>query len=146
MDTKTVYKKDGQTVTLSPCRIEVKGVVHNYVIEETEQYFVNQKRGMRAASDLLLRKTLPEWRYAEKKDEKRKLLGAKKVIEVYQCFIETDQYIKKWSGILFLETKKALCAELNLKLKDICKKYGFENAHAAMGFQERMLITKRKRR
>ena len=67
MDTKTVYEKDGQTVTLSPCRTEVRGVIHNYIIEETGQYFVNQKRGIRAANDLLLRKTLPEWRYAEKK-------------------------------------------------------------------------------
>jgi len=138
MIVKTILEKDGQEVVISEGHTIVNGSIKNFCIEESEQYFVNEKRAIRAGYDLLLKKTLPKFRYKEKQQEKRKQIGANKVINMYRCYKETAAYTKRWDGVLYLKTKKGLCNELKVKLNEVCKKYGFENAHAAIGFKERI--------
>ena len=66
-----------------------------------------------------------------------RLRNAHKVVNVNNCVVETEAYIEKWSGVLYLETKKQLCAEMKQKLLDVCSKYGFANAGEAIGLLAR---------
>lgn len=134
---KTVFKKDGHEVVLTECCKIVNGVVKNFCIEETGQYFENQKRGIRAANDLLLRKTLTKFRYEEKKQERIKRIGANKIVKIHTCLIETIDYVKRWDGILYLETKKNLVKELEGKVNTACKLYDFKSADVAIAFLKR---------
>jgi len=138
MTSKTIFKKDGQEVILYECCKMIKGSLKTFCIEETSQYFSNEKRAIRAANDLLLKKTLAKFRYEEKKQEKKKRIGANKIINMYICCKETKAYIERWDKILHLETKKKLCNELTEKYHKLCAEYGFENVHAAIGFKERI--------
>lgn len=134
---KTIFKKDGQEVVLSECCLIVNGGLKSFCIEETAQFFSNEKRAIRAANDLLLKKTLSKFRYKEKKLEKRKRIGANKIARTHKCYKETSAFIKRWDGEIYLETKKLICKELKDKLDSLCMQYEFENVHAAIGFLER---------
>jgi len=137
MTEKTIFRKNGQEVILYECYKLIDGKIKRFCIKETGQYFVNEKRAIRAANDLLLQKTLSKFRYAERKEQKRKQIGANKIIRIHKCHEDTVKYLKRWDGIIYLETKKRLCEELKEKLDYELKYYGFENAHAAIGFIER---------
>lgn len=137
MSSKTIMRKNGFEVEIEECHKIINGSIKFFCIKETEQYFCREKTAIRAANDLLLRKSLTKYRYEERKKEKAKRRGAYKVIEVFYCFQETEKYVKRWEGIIYLETKKRLCKELKEKLKITCEKHGFKNAHEAIGFIER---------
>lgn len=133
----TILKKNGHEVILSECYKIIDGKLKRFYIEETEQYFCNEKRAIRAANDLLLKKALSKFRYAEKKEQKRKQIGANRIARIHKCYKETKAFVKRWDGIIYLETKKRLCDELTKKIKDECEIYGFANAHSAIGFIEK---------
>lgn len=133
----TIIKKNNHEVIISECFTIVKGSLKTRYIKETGQYFCTEKAAIRAANDLLLKKSLSKFRYEERKLEKLKARGAHKVINVYTCYQETEAYIKKWDGILYLETKKKLLQELKEKLDEVCVKYNFKTPHSAIGFIER---------
>ena len=143
MQAKTTLERNGQEVTIYECHIFIKDRLKNFCIKESDQYFENEKRAIRAARDLLLRKTLPKYRYLEKQKEKRKRIGARKIINIYDCHKDTLTYIKRWDGILYLETKKHLLAELQSKLDEACTRYEFKNAHAAIGFTEGLKLKRK---
>ena len=144
MQTKTIIKKDNHEVMVSKCCVFINGKLKNFCIVESGQYFVNEKQANRAANDLLLKKSLPKYRYAERQIEKRKRTGANKIAIIHDCYLDSIAYIKRWEGILYLETKKRLLNELKSKLDTACNKYGFKNAHAAIGFIKYLKTIKNK--
>lgn len=138
---KTIFRKDGHEVVLSECCVVGNdGKLKTFCIEETGQLFSsrNEKKAIRAANDLLLKKTLSKFRYNERKKEKALRIGANRITQTLKCLQETKAYVKRWDGELYLETKKNLIKELQEKLDLLCKKYEFENPHAAIGFLKRI--------
>ena len=134
---KTTFTKDEQSVCVDECYKFIKGKLHNFVIKESDQYFISEKRAIRAANDLLLRKTLPESRYAEKRADKKRRIGANKIQHVYECYVDTLLYVKRWDGIIYLETKKRLLAELQQKLNTLYVLYKFKGIKEVNGFIKR---------
>lgn len=63
-----------------------------------------------------------------------RLRNAKKVLNANRFVEDTEKYIKRWDGILYLETKKGLLEESKESLRLICKKYKFKNAAQAKRF------------
>ena len=134
---KTVFKKNGHEVVLSECYKIVGDRVKTFCIKETGQYFSNSKRATRAANDLLLKKSLSKFKYQERQDEKRKRTRAVRIQNTYKCYMEAQIFIKRWENIIYLETKKRLCAELKEKVDALCKKYQFAGPKEAIAFLER---------
>ena len=132
-----IYRKDEHEVVLYECFKMIGGSIKHFCIKETKQYFCTEKRAIRAAHDLLLKKTLPKFKYKERQQEKRKRIGADKIIKTFICCKETKAYIHRWDEVLYLETKKNLCEELTDKLGKLCAEYGFENAYAAIEFKKK---------
>ena len=138
MKRETIFEKEGQEVVLCECCKVIDGSLKTHCIEETGQYFSNEKRAIRAAHDLLLRKTLSKYRYQQRKKDKRRRIGANRIANTYRCYVETKEFVVRWDGELYLETKKNLIKEMSEKLDLMCKEYEFENAQVAVGFLKRI--------
>lgn len=134
METKTVFSRGNHFVEVESCSVIMKGVVKNFHIIGTEKYFVRQKTANLAANEILMQKCLSNDDYRERQALKSRIRNASKVINVFNCLQETKTYVKRWEGVIYLETKKKLMAELELKLSQICKKYNFRNVEHALTF------------
>lgn len=137
---KTIIKKGSKKVTI----IEDEG--RPFLIEETGKEYEKRPIAMRAAKEYLAKATLSEKEYEKRKEFQIRLRNAKKVMNVYNCLLETETFIKRWYDVIYLETKKSLHAEIKLQLDDMCKKYRFDNAHSAIGVIERGLKLESKKR
>lgn len=140
---KTIFRKGEHSVEVTGCSVVRGEKLYNFYIAETKAYFMNEKRAIRAANDLLLKKSLSEHRYLERKQEERKMRGVHRVVHLSKGIEDTKAYIKRWDGELYLETKKNLLNEMVYQLATACKKYGFKNEAEAIRFKER--IERRKR-
>lgn len=134
MDTKTIFSRGNHFVEVESCAVVIKGVLKNYHIVGTEKYFVRQKTANLAANELLMQKCLPTDDYRERVELRTRIRNADKVVNIYQCLQDTEKYVKKWDGVICVDTKKNLLSELKRKLFNICEKYGFRNAQHAMQF------------
>lgn len=134
---KTIFEKNGHRVVVSTCYKVINGEIKTHHIRETNQYFSSEKRAIRAANDLLLKKAMCKFRYAERQKEKRKRNGANRIAKLYACYKETEEFIKRWDGELYLETKKNLVKELCGKLEVLCTKHEFDNPREAINFLDR---------
>lgn len=135
---RTVFSKDGQEVVLEECFVIKNGSLKTFCIKESEQYFSSEKRGIRAANDLLLKKTLSKFDYNKKQQEKKNRIGANRIIRIHKCFKETQDYVTRWENILYLKTKKMLLSELKQKVESECVKYGFESVNSAIGYLKKV--------
>jgi DNA-directed RNA polymerase subunit F len=129
---ETVYRKGNVEVKIESCLKYIDGSVKNFHIKETDSYYTRQYLACQAAKQLLLKKMLSEQDLNERQEKSSRLQNAHKVVNINNCVMETEAYIEKWSGVLYLETKKQLCAEMKQKLLDVCSKYGFANAGEAI--------------
>lgn len=137
MTPKTIFEKNGQTVVLSECCVIINGKLKCFCIEETKQYFSIEKRAIRAARDLLLKKSLPKFKYRERKRAERKRNRAHRIARTHKCYVETQAYVTRWNGELYLDTKRSLLKELSEKLKKMCVDYDFESPECAIEYLER---------
>ncbi len=142
---KTTYKKGEHTVTVASCRKVVNNVVKNFHILGTGKYYIQRNAAIKEAKVMLLKMTLTEADFKKRKAHETRVKNAHRVNHVCNFVQETEIYLKKWDGVLYMETKKRLCEESKQQLAEICKKLKFKNAHAAIGLLAREIIIKNKK-
>ena len=145
METKTTFTKGNHFVEVEPCAVVIKGVLKNFHIVGTEKYFMRHKTAIQAAHELLLKSSLPQDEFRAKKQLKSQVKNAHKVIAAYDALKEMEAYVAKWNGVIYTETKKKLCADLKLQLKEICDRYKFKNAQHAIKIHKEHNIKTRTR-
>lgn len=138
----TTIRKNGKSVTIEPCFKVIDGKIMRFHIAGTEKYYMLRGIAMRRANEILLKEALSEKQFAEREKIKNKIKHCNRIIKVHKCLTETATFVKRWDGIIYLETKKRLCAELQNQLAEKCKEGGFKNAGEAIGFKEYHTVRK----
>ena len=140
---KTIYKKGEHTVTVVACHKMINDKLYNFHIEGTDKYFIRQNTAIQSAHTMLLKLALSADDFKKRKEQECRLRHAHKIVYLNGCVKDTENYLKRWDGILYMETKKNLHEELRFKMREMCEKYQFKNAGQAIGFIEKIRINKK---
>lgn len=134
--TVTEIKKNEQVIRVVPCFKMIEGKIMKFRIEGTDKYYMRNKKAIQCADEMLLKEALPEKQYLTRVSIKKRLLHCNRIIRVNDCHKDTQHYIERWTGVLYLETKKKLCKEIKAELAMRCKEGGFKNAAEAIAFKK----------
>lgn len=134
---RTEIHKSGKTIVVEKCYKQIEGKIMRAKIVGTDRFYSRPQNAIIAANEMLLKQTLSEKEWQRREDEKARLKYAKRIVKANSALKDTKAFIKRWEGIIVVETKKRLCAEMEAELKSRLEQYKFKSVGEAEGIVRR---------
>ncbi len=105
-----------------------------FQIRGTDKYFTKWHAADACARKLLLQKHCTKEEFDKIQTINKRVRRAKIAMNVFKCLTETKKFIVRWERVISVENKKALCIQLEEKLKVKLKAGGFSSVGQAKGY------------